>query len=549
MTSLSYAEGGRTWPLVDKTVGAYFERVVLQHGDRDALIAGGYRASYRKLWEDSGRVARALLAAGIAKGERVGIWSPNCAEWVLVQLAAARVGAVLVCVNPGYDEDEGEFALKLAGVNLLFVRASFQGVQYPAWVKAMRERLPELRRLVVIGREARFERVLPNGWSEFLDAAETIDDTVLAEREASISHHDPHHIQFTSGTTGRPKGVVLSHHNILNNARMIAKTMRYSERDRACLGSQLYHTMGNTFGVLACIAEGAALVLPSEVFDPLATIAAIHEHECTSFIGTPTMYIAMLGHVANAPDAFATMRTGIMAGAPCPFAVMKRVTTEMHVPELTICYGMTETSPVSCQTRIDDSLEQRVTTVGAAHPHVEIAIKDPRTNEIVPRGVPGEFCARGYHVMLGYFRNGQATLKAVHDGWMHTGDVAIMGEDGYIQVKGRIKDTIYRNGVAIYPRDIEEQLYRHPAVADVQVIGVPNAAVGEQVMALVKLKPGHQATFEELAARCRANMPSSWVPTRWKLVDGFPTNMAGKIMKYILRDMIAQEDRQLAVGA
>ena len=530
----SYLHGPSLTPLVGETIGENLRRTVDRFGDREALVVRSqrYRTTYRELWNQTTALARALLASGVQKGDRVGIWSPNRFEWVITQFATARIGAVLVNINPAYKTSELQYALTQSGISLLIHAAAFRSSDYTSIVHEVCRNCPELRETVVID----------SGWQALLDRASGASDALLAEREAGLQFDDPINIQYTSGTTGFPKGATLSHHNILNNGYLVGEMIKYSEQDRVCIPVPFYHCFGMVMGNLACSSHGACMVVPAEAFDPLATLETIAAERCTSLYGVPTMFIAQLAHSRFSEFDLSSLRTGIMAGSPCPVEVMKQVQSSMHMPEVTICYGMTETSPVSTQSSWDDPLDRRVSTVGRVHPHVEIKIVDPESGAIVPRGVPGELCTRGYSVMLGYWANEQATHDAIDAaGWMHTGDLATADEDGYINIVGRIKDMIIRGGENVYPREVEEFLYTHPAVLDVQVIGVPSEKYGEEVMAWVKAKPGATVRGEELATFCRGRIATFKIPAYWKFVDEFPTTVTGKVQKFKMREMAVAE--------
>jgi fatty-acyl-CoA synthase len=492
----------------------------------------GYRATYQRLWQQTTQAAKALMAHGAQRGDRVAVWAPNRFEWCVLQYATARVGAILVCVNPGYTDEGVEHALKLSGTNILFTAASFESRSFTSVIRIVRERLPELRDVVE----------LDTGWQRFLASAERTHDSALAQRERSLQFDDPVNIQFTSGSTGRPKGVTLTHHGLLNNGLAIGDRMRLGVADRVCCPAQYFHIMANTLGSLSCMTHGAALCIPAEVYDPISTLEMIQEERATAYVAVPTMYIGVLNHPRFSEFDVTSLRTGIMAGAPCPIEVMRRVETQLHMPEVTICYGMTETSPVSTQTRVDAPTVKRVETVGAVQPHVEIKIVDLKTGAIVPRGTPGEFCTRGYSVMLGYWRDPAATASSIDSArWMHTGDLAIMDEDGFVQVKGRIKEIIQKNGKIIFPRDIEEVLFRHPAVFDAQVFGVPDREKGQDIMAWVRCRPGQSTSRSELERLCTTALPAESVPRYFQFVDKFPTNMAGKNVKYMMQEQVAAE--------
>jgi fatty-acyl-CoA synthase len=530
----SYLHGPSLTPLLGETIGANLHRMVERFGDHEALVvrSQGYRATYRELWDQTTVLARALLASGVEKGDRVGIWSPNRFEWVITQFASARIGAVLVNINPAYKTSELHYALTQSGVSVLIHAAAFRASDYSAMVRQVSSRCPELRETIVID----------TGWRDLLERASRTSESEVTDRQSRLQFDDAINIQYTSGTTGFPKGATLSHHNILNNGYLVGEMIKYTEQDRVCIPVPFYHCFGMVMGNLACSSHGACMVIPSEAFDPLATLETIAAERCTSLYGVPTMFIAQLSHPRFSELDLSSLRTGIMAGSPCPVEVMKQVQSSMHIPEVTICYGMTETSPVSTQSSWDDPLERRVSTVGRVHPHVEIKIVDPESGAIVPRGVTGELCTRGYSVMLGYWGNDEATREAIDAaGWMHTGDLATADADGYVNIVGRIKDMIIRGGENVYPREVEEYLYTHPAVLDVQVIGVPSQKYGEEVMAWVKQRPGATANGEELAAFCRGQIATFKIPAYWKFVDEFPTTVTGKIQKFKMREMAVAE--------
>ena len=530
----SYAHGASAVPLVGYTIGECLRRTVEQHGQREALVVRHqmYRATYRELWEQVDLAARGLLARGVRKGDRVGLWAPNRAEWVVTQFATARVGAILVNINPAYRSSELEYALKQSGVSLLVLARGFRSADYVGMVADVRGRCPDLRDTLVLERE----------WDHLLAAGRDIPDAVLAVREGELSPDDPINIQYTSGTTGFPKGATLSHHNILNNAFFTAQQVRYTELDRVCVPVPFYHCFGMVVGTLGCVTHGACIVVPGDAFDPLAVLEAVQAERCTSLYGVPTMFIAELEHPRFGDFDLSSLRTGMMGGAPCPVEVMRQVNSRMHMPEVTIICGMTETSPVSTQTAPDDPIEKRVETVGRPHAHVEIKIVDPETGLIVPRGTPGEQCSRGYSVMLGYWNNEAATRGAIDNArWMHTGDLAIMDDDGYVRIVGRIKDMICRGGENIYPREVEEFLYTIPGISDAQVIGVPDEKFGEEVMAWVKLKEDVTLSGADLTALCRGRIASFKIPRYWKFVDAFPMTVTGKVQKFKMREDAGRE--------
>jgi fatty-acyl-CoA synthase len=538
----SYVHGASNVPLIGEPIFTNLRRSAARVPDQEALVVPhqAHRATYRQLVDECELVARGLMARGVEKGDRVGIWSPNRYEWVVVQYATAAMGAILVNINPAYRTHELEYALNQSGISFLILAAGFRQADYRAMLAEVKGRCPDLREALV----------LEDGWDALKrDGAKTTPEQ-LTEREATLQFDDPINIQYTSGTTGFPKGATLSHHNILNNGFFIGEKLRYSERDRVCIPVPFYHCFGMVLGNLACTTHGSTMVIPGEAYDPLAVMQTVQQERCTSLYGVPTMFIGELEHARFKEFDFSTLRTGIMAGSPCPVEVMKKVQTVMHIPEMTIAYGMTETSPVSTQCATDDPLEKRVATVGKVHPHVEIKIVDPGTGEVVPRGTTGEFCSRGYHLMRGYWNNEEATRQAIDAShWMHTGDLATIDDEGYVNIVGRIKDMIIRGGENIYPREVEEFLYGHPDIADVQVIGIPSEKYGEEVMAWVKLREGATSTGDELAAWCKGKIASYKIPRHWKFVDGFPMTVTGKIQKFKMRETaIAELGLEKAAG-
>jgi fatty-acyl-CoA synthase len=530
----SYAHGVSETPLLGDTIGANLDRAVAAWPDREVLVdvPSGRRWTYAAFAADVDALARALLASGVAKGDRVGIWAVNCPEWVLVQYATARIGAIMVNINPAYRTHEVEYVLKQSGVSLLFASLSHKSSDYRAMAEEVRGRCPELREVFYFGDPS---------WEELLGRGAGSGTAASAAFPEDLSCDDPINIQYTSGTTGFPKGATLSHHNILNNGYFVGELIGYGENDRVCVPVPFYHCFGMVMGNLAATSHGACIVIPAPSFDPKATLEAVQRERCTSLYGVPTMFIAEL----NLPD-FATydlssLRTGIMAGSPCPVEVMKRVVAEMHMEQVSICYGMTETSPVSLQTRMDDDLEHRTATVGRVLPHIEVKIVDPATGVTQPRGEAGELCTRGYSVMLGYWNEPEKTAEAVDAGrWMHTGDLAVMREDGYVEIVGRIKDMIIRGGENIYPREIEEFLYGHPKIADVQVVGVPHERYGEEVLAcVIPRDPADPPTLEELRAYCDGRLAHYKIPSRLRILDSFPMTVSGKVRKVELRERYA----------
>jgi fatty-acyl-CoA synthase len=534
MIASSYAHGASSVELLGETIGENLRRTVERHGEREALVSRqqGFRATYDQLWDLTGACARGLLARGVKKGDRVGIWSPNRFEWVVIQYATARMGAILVNINPAYKTSELEYALNQSGVSFLLLAKAFRTNDYVAMLASVRDRCPELRESLV----------LEEGWDSLLADAAKVPESELQTLESTLQFDDPINIQYTSGTTGFPKGATLSHHNILNNGFFIGEGIHYTPEDRVCIPVPFYHCFGMVLGNLACTSHGSTMVIPAEAFDPVATLETVQEERCTSLYGTPTMFIGELDSPRLGDFDLSSLRTGIMAGAPCPVEVMKKVLTVMHMPEVTIMYGMTETSPVSTQSLIGDPLEKQTGTVGKVYPHVEIKIVDPETGRVVPRETPGEFCTRGYSVMLGYWNNPQATEEAIDDArWMHTGDLATMDDEGYVKIVGRLKDMIIRGGENIYPREIEEFLYSHPEISDVQVIGVPSERYGEEVMAWVKPKEGATLTGEQLAEFCKGKISTFKIPRYWKFVDGYPMTVTGKVRKVEMREVSVKE--------
>jgi fatty-acyl-CoA synthase len=549
-TALSYVHGASDIPLMGITIGDLLARMAASHGPSEALVSRhqGLRYTYAELNAAVDRVARALMSLDLHAGDRVGIWAPNCAEWALVQFATARMGAILVNINPAYRAHELEYALKQSGVKLLVTAPCFRQHDYratlagllpelaasPAVMNLHAQALPELRQIVCLGEEPGVGMMR---WADLLSCAAGVGDEALRERSAALQFDDPINIQYTSGTTGFPKGATLSHHNLLNNGFFVGEFQRFTAQDRVCIPVPLYHCFGMVMGNLGCVTHGAAMIYPAETFDPLSVLQTVQEERCTALYGVPTMFIAELAHPDFARFDLSSLRTGTMAGSPCPVEVMRRVRTQMHMPDVTIAYGMTETSPVSFQTRPDDDEDKRVSTVGAIHPHAEAKVVDPASGRIVARGTPGELLTRGYMVMLGYWNNPKATASAIDAArWMHTGDLAVMRADGYLNIVGRIKDMVIRGGENVYPREIEEFLYGHPKIADVQVIGVPDPKYGEETCAWVKLKEGTSATEEEIRAYCRDQIATYKIPRYVLFVDSFPMTVTGKIQKFILRE-------------
>ncbi len=540
MTALSYVSGPSTAPLLGRTIGAELDRVARETPEALAVVSRhqGVRFSYGELHETVERAARAFLSLGVEKGDRVGIWAGNCVEWLIVQYATAKVGAVLVNVNPAYRRHELEYALGKSAVTALVAARSFRQTDYLEMLRAVTPELPSLRATVLLGEGS--AGML--GWEEFLEGGGPALAAKLRDRESELDFDDPINIQYTSGTTGFPKGATLSHHNILNNGFFVGEGCGYTAADRICVPVPLYHCFGMVMGNLGALTHGAAVVYPDVAFDAKATLEAIQAERCTSLYGVPTMFIAELQHPDFAGYDLSSLRTGIMAGSPCPVEVMKATIARMHLRDVTICYGMTETSPVSFQSGKADDLEHRTATVGAVHPHVECKIIDPDTGRAVPRGTPGELLSRGYLVMLGYWGDELATSAAIdRAGWMHTGDLAVMRDDGYVNIIGRIKDMVIRGGENIFPREIEEFLYRHPKVQDVQIVGVPDQKYGEELCAWVKLKDGHTATEEEIRAFCKGQIATFKIPRYIRFSEGFPMTVTGKIRKIEMREVSVRE--------
>ncbi len=531
---LSVDSGSRPMSLLEETISENLARTVAAHGDRDALVSveQGLRYSYREFAAAVDEVAAGLMALEVQVGDRVGIWSPNCAEWVLVQYATAQIGAILVTINPAYRTAELEYVLNQSGISVLVAAESFSHSDYRGMVEEVWDRVPA-RQVVYLQ---------TSDWDELLASGAAVSADLLVERAAGLRPDDPINIQYTSGTTGFPKGATLSHRNILNNGFFVGEACGYTSADRVCIPVPFYHCFGMVLGNLACTTHGAAMVVPSAGFDAAATLRACEQERCTSLYGVPTMFIAELGEPDLDDYDLSSLRTGIMAGSPCPVEVMKQVVDRMNMAEVTIAYGMTETSPVSTQTSVDDSLDKRVATVGRAHPHVEVSIVNPETGDAVPRGQAGEFLTRGYSVMLGYWDDEARTAEAIDDeGWMHTGDLATMDDDGYINIVGRIKDMIIRGGENVYPREIEEYLYRHPAIVEVQVIGVPDARYGEEIMAWVQLRDGAALDADDISEFCRGQIAHYKIPRYVKFTDEFPMTITGKIQKYLMRERSIEE--------
>ncbi len=550
----SYTSGTSDTSLLGLTIGDLFDQTVEKYPDHPALISRqqNIRLTYRDLQDQVNRCAKGLMHLGFQKGQRVGIWSPNRAEWCVTQFATSKIGVILVNINPAYRLHELEYALKQSGCSGIVIAPEFKTSNYTEMLytlapelrdceagKLKAARLPELTAVIRLGSEK-----MPGvfNWDELMTMGASVSDQELSQQQREQEFDDPINIQYTSGTTGFPKGATLSHHNILNNGYFVARLQNLTHEDKLCIPVPLYHCFGMVMGNLGCVTHGATMIYPSEGFEPLAVLETVQEEKCTALYGVPTMFIAELDHPDFSRFDLTSLRTGVMAGSPCPSEVMKKVISLMHMREVEICYGMTETSPVSTQTRIDAPLDKRVSTVGVIHPHLEIKIVDPNTGQVVPVGKPGELCTRGYSVMLGYWNNPEATAGAIDQArWMHTGDLATMDAEGYINIVGRIKDMIIRGGENVYPREIEEFLYTHPKISDVQVIGLPDPKYGEEIMAWVKVKQDEQVTAEELQAFCKGQIAHYKVPRYFKFVDAFPMTVTGKIQKFQMRQQSTEE--------
>ncbi|WP_415883023.1 AMP-binding protein [Neptuniibacter sp. QD34_54] len=551
----SYTQGSKTEPLLDITIGDQFDLTAEKFPDNDALIVRhqNIRLTYTQLQQQVDQAARAFLAIGVSKGDRVGIWSPNCAAWTITQLATAKIGAILVNINPAYRTHELEYALNQSGTKYLVSAVSFKSSNYMEMLYSLAPELkaaqagqltsatlPNLKGVISLSSQA-----LAGSWcwQEFLNHADQISAEQLSTVQTSLDIHDPINIQYTSGTTGFPKGAALSHHNILNNGFFVAESMKFTDQDRLVIPVPLYHCFGMVMGNLGCITHGAAMIYPDEGFEPQSVLTAVAEERATALFGVPTMFIAEMEHPEFEQYDLSSLRTGIMAGSICPAEVMKAVNTKMHMHEVQIAYGMTETSPVSTQTAADDPFDKRVSTVGRTQPHIESQIIDPATGEVQPRGDVGELCTRGYSVMLKYWNNPEATNNAIDSqGWMHTGDLAIMDAEGYVQIVGRIKDMVIRGGENIYPKEIEEFLYTHPAISDVQVTGVPDPQFGEELVAWIKLTPqADNVTEDELKSFCQGAISHFKIPRYFKFVDNFPMTVTGKIQKFKMREISIEE--------
>jgi len=531
--TLSLTAGETDVPLIEQTIGDNFDATVARFPDREALVdvAQGARWTWSELKRDVDVAARGFVAAGIEKGDRVGIWAPNCAEWTIVQFATAKIGAILVNINPAYRTHELKYVLGQAGIRMIVAAPSFKTSDYAAMIEEVRGELPGLEQVVLIGTDS---------WRDLMAGAERVSPDNLAEIQAGLDNGDAINIQYTSGTTGFPKGATLSHRNILNNGYFVGELCRYTEEDRVCIPVPFYHCFGMVMGNLACSTHGAAMIIPAPGFDPAKTLQACQGEKVTSLYGVPTMFIAEWSLFEKGADfgvdMVSSIRTGIMAGSPCPAELMKKVIAS-GIEEMTICYGMTETSPVSTQTRTDDSFDHKVGTVGRVGPHLEIKVVDPVTGETLPRGEPGEFCTKGYSVMLGYWEQPDKTDEVLQDGWMHTGDIAVMGQDGYVEITGRIKDMVIRGGENIYPREIEEFLYTHPDIVDAQVIGVPDERYGEELCAWIRMREGAEPlTAEAVRDFATGKLAHYKIPRYVQIVDEFPMTVTGKVRKVEMRD-------------
>ncbi len=552
--ALSYISGTSTKPLLGITIGDMFDDIAARFPDNDALIVHhqNVRFTYKQLHVVVDTCAMAFLALGVQKGERVGIWSPNRYEWTVTQFATAKIGAVLVNINPSYRLHELEYALNQSGCSTIVIADQFKTSNFTEMFFALAPELwacekgdlksakvPHLRTVIRMGSD---EKQGMWRWDDFLKESEKSTENALKNRQNELSFDEPINIQYTSGTTGFPKGATLSHHNILNNGYFVAELMNFTDKDRLIIPVPLYHCFGMVMGNLGCVTHGATMIYASEGFEPAATLAAVEREKATGIFGVPTMFIAELDLPDFTKYDLSSLRTGIMAGSPCPIEVMKKVQSLMHVSEMEIAYGMTETSPVSTQTRIGTPLEKQVSTVGQIHPHLEVKIIDPETGLTVPRGESGELCTRGYSVMLGYWGNEEATQKAIDQArWMHTGDLATMDDEGYVKIVGRIKDMIIRGGENIYPREIEEFLYTHPSISDVQVIGVPDMKFGEAVMAWVRVKEGETLSLDDIQQFCNGQIAHFKAPQYLRLTDAFPMTVTGKIRKVEMREISIRE--------
>jgi fatty-acyl-CoA synthase len=552
MSAASYACGPSDRPLIGETLGAMFDRIAVLYPEREAVVsvAHGTRLTYGELRTATDAFARGLIGLGVRHGDRVGIWSANTLEWVIAQFATPKIGAILVNINPAYRTSEAAYALRHSGVSVLLTQIRHKTSAYAQMLAEIQPELPDVREVVLIGDDELDAPLRAMRWNDVVTlAAAHVTQAALAERLAATQFDEPINIQYTSGTTGFPKGATLTHHNILNNGYFIGEALRYTELDRVCVPVPFYHCFGMVLANLAIVTHGAAIVIPSPSFEPAAALEAVAKERCSALYGVPTMFIAELALPTFGDFDLSSLRTGIMAGSPCPVEVMKRVQTEMHMPEVTICYGMTETSPVSTQTATDDPLEKRTSTVGRVHPHIEVKIVD-EAGRIVPRGTPGELCTRGYSIMLGYWNEPEQTARSIDAArYMHTGDIATMDAEGYVNIAGRIKDMVIRGGENIYPREIEEFLYGHPAVKDVAVIGVPDEKYGEELCAWIVLRPGAEPDDESIKAFCRGRIAHYKVPRYVKFADDLPMTVSGKVRKFVMREISTAELGLVAAGA
>ena len=533
-TQLSYSDGTSSHELLGETIGENLRRVAAAHPDSEAVVdvPTGRRWTYAQFDTDCDTIALGLLQAGIQTGDRVGIWAPNCAEWALLQYATARIGAILVNINPAYRSYELGYVLRQSGIRLLVSAESFKSSNYRAMIGEVSGDLELLEQVIYLG-SSQWQQLLEDGAAARGQAGAD----PLQERAARLAFDDPINIQYTSGTTGFPKGATLSHHNILNNGYFVGLLCGYGPDDRVCIPVPFYHCFGMVMGNLGSTANGATIVIPAPSFEPAATLQAVQAERCTSLYGVPTMFIAELALPDFASYDLTSLRTGIMAGSPCPVEVMKRVVSEMHMSEVTICYGMTETSPVSCQTKADEDMERRVSSVGRVHPHIEVKVIDPETGLVLPRGTPGEMCTRGYSIMLGYWDEPEKTAEAIDAArWMHTGDLAVMDEAGYLNIVGRIKDMVIRGGENVYPTEVEEFLYTHPLIEDVQVIGVPDEKYGEELCAWVRVRADGELTVEEIRAYCTGRIAHYKIPKYVRFTTEFPMTITGKVQKFKMRE-------------
>ena len=530
----AYTHGASSVALLGETIDENLKKTVAKYPTEDALICShqNYRATYEEFYDQVIQVAKGLMALGVKRGERVGVWSPNCYQWTLLQYATAKIGAILVNINPAYRTSELIYVINQSGLSVMFSALQFKSSNYKKMMDDAREFTDTIRKAIF----------WDESWDRFLKEGEHISDEALRKREEKVQFDDPVNIQYTSGTTGNPKGVTLSHHNILNNAYFIGLRMNYSHVDRVCIPVPFYHCFGMVIGNLACTVHGATMVIPNDSFDPIKTLETVERERCTSLYGVPTMFIAELQEMEQKTYDLSSLRTGVMAGSLCPPEIMKKVKEQMNMHEITICYGMTETSPVSTQTRIGAPFEKQIYSVGTIHDHLEIKIIDPETQATLKRGEHGELCTRGYSVMLKYWNSPDATRQVLDEQrWMHTGDLAMMDEDGYLHISGRIKDLIIRGGENISPKEIEDFLYTYKGVTDAQVIGVPSEKYGEEIMAWIKPKEGVTITEEEIRAFCKDRIAHYKIPKYWKFVSEFPMTISGKIRKVEMREIAARE--------